>query len=91
MAGRQGFEPWLTESESVVLPLDDLPKTRVDYTYFFLRVKQKPESGKFMTDKYFISMSMEGFSTPIHSTWTTPYPVCIILFKQKNHPLLIFI
>ena len=26
LAGRQGFEPWLTESESVVLPLDDLPK-----------------------------------------------------------------
>jgi hypothetical protein len=28
MAGRQGFEPWLTESESVVLPLDDLPKKK---------------------------------------------------------------
>ncbi|KAF0120186.1 MAG: hypothetical protein FD151_1739 [bacterium] len=25
MAGRPGFEPGLTESESVVLPLDDLP------------------------------------------------------------------
>jgi hypothetical protein len=42
LAGRQGFEPWLTESESVVLPLDDLPKINSDYTYFFLRVKQKP-------------------------------------------------
>ncbi len=26
LAGRPGFEPGLTESESVVLPLDDLPK-----------------------------------------------------------------
>ncbi len=25
LAGRPGFEPGLTESESVVLPLDDLP------------------------------------------------------------------
>ena len=25
LAGEQGFEPWLTESESVVLPLDDPP------------------------------------------------------------------
>ena len=25
LAGGQGFEPWLTESESVVLPLDDPP------------------------------------------------------------------
>lgn len=30
MAGRPGFEPGLTESESVVLPLDDLP---VRYVY----------------------------------------------------------
>ena len=26
MAGEQGFEPWLAESESAVLPLDDSPK-----------------------------------------------------------------
>ena len=26
LAGGQGFEPWLTESESAVLPLDDPPK-----------------------------------------------------------------
>ena len=26
LAGRPGFEPGLTESESVVLPLDDLPE-----------------------------------------------------------------
>lgn len=25
MAGEQGFEPWLAESESAVLPLDDSP------------------------------------------------------------------
>ncbi len=25
MAGGQGFEPWLAESESAVLPLDDPP------------------------------------------------------------------
>ena len=30
LAGRQGFEPWLAESESAVLPLDDLP-IRVSY------------------------------------------------------------
>jgi hypothetical protein len=28
LAGGQGFEPWLTESESVVLPLDDPPMKR---------------------------------------------------------------
>ena len=27
LAGGQGFEPWLTESESVVLPLDDPPSS----------------------------------------------------------------
>ena len=26
MAGGQGFEPWLAESESAVLPLDDPPQ-----------------------------------------------------------------
>ncbi len=26
LAGGQGFEPWLAESESAVLPLDDPPK-----------------------------------------------------------------
>ena len=25
LAGEQGFEPWLAESESAVLPLDDSP------------------------------------------------------------------
>ncbi len=33
MAGRPGFEPGLTESESVVLPLDDLPLKLSDYLY----------------------------------------------------------
>jgi hypothetical protein len=28
MAGEQGFEPWLAESESAVLPLDDSPKNQ---------------------------------------------------------------
>ena len=27
LVGRQGFEPWLAESESAVLPLDDLPSS----------------------------------------------------------------
>ncbi len=30
MVGRQGFEPWLAESESAVLPLDDLPRVGND-------------------------------------------------------------
>ena len=28
LAGEQGFEPWLAESESAVLPLDDSPRIR---------------------------------------------------------------
>jgi hypothetical protein len=33
MAGEQGFEPWLAESESAVLPLDDSPKkSKANYT-----------------------------------------------------------
>ncbi len=32
MAGRGGFEPPLTDPESVVLPLDDLPKHPQLYT-----------------------------------------------------------
>ena len=34
MAGRPGFEPGLTESESVVLPLDDLPFFKGLITFF---------------------------------------------------------
>ncbi len=30
VVGRQGFEPWLAESESAVLPLDDLPRVGND-------------------------------------------------------------
>jgi hypothetical protein len=29
LAGEQGFEPWLAESESAVLPLDDSPNESV--------------------------------------------------------------
>ena len=42
MAGEQGFEPWLTESESVVLPLDDSPNEKAEATDFgFLQAISK--------------------------------------------------
>jgi hypothetical protein len=31
VAGGQGFEPWLAESESAVLPLDDPPSKQMLY------------------------------------------------------------
>ena len=34
MAGEQGFEPWLAESESAVLPLDDSPKEKAEASDF---------------------------------------------------------
>jgi hypothetical protein len=36
LAGGQGFEPWLAESESAVLPLDDPPKLRWGYRWLIV-------------------------------------------------------
>ncbi len=91
VAGRLGFEPRLTESESVVLPLDDLPKVTFDYTYFFLGVKQKPEPGKFVKDIGLHRFANKRFRKTDSRDWIIPVPVCIILIKPKNHLLLIFI
>ena len=39
LVGRQGFEPWLAESESAVLPLDDLPRIGNDSRILTPRAK----------------------------------------------------
>jgi hypothetical protein len=48
VAGRQGFEPWLTESESVVLPLDDLPnKFKLNINFYVGQVKRTVHTWQF--------------------------------------------
>ena len=64
MAGEQGFEPWLAESESAVLPLDDSPKNhrriiqQLGYCVCFLLVKMKEffKSSAFFSYLFFESL-----------------------------------
>lgn len=39
MAGIPGLEPRLTESESAVLPLDDIPTTAFHHNLFFIKLQ----------------------------------------------------
>ena len=39
MAGIPGLEPRLTESESAVLPLDDIPTTALHHNLFFIKLQ----------------------------------------------------
>jgi DNA-directed RNA polymerase subunit RPC12/RpoP len=49
MAGREGFEPPLTESESVVLPLDDLPSNyKIAWRFYITRLRRRKKRNSYI-------------------------------------------
>jgi hypothetical protein len=90
VAGRQGFEPWLTESESVVLPLDDLPKLWPSSTKWFSRCQEKNSPSGRSPILRFVSGKRENSGLPkAGNNNASPFNILLLstfcLIRQKAY------